>query len=133
MSPEETSNQIRELESLRAQLRLWRIAIPLITVTIVVTGVYSLYSSAANLVSEGPQRDQFIAAFTDGLKKEVQPTVEKVAQQTFTQTKRAVEKEIDRLNSQTPEMAAALKKEVETLMNKEQPVPRSPQILQNLE
>ena len=117
MSPEETSNQIRELESLRAQLRLWRIAIPLITVTIVVTGVYSLYSSAANLVSEGPQRDQFIAAFTDGLKKEVQPTVEKVAQQTFTQTKRAVEKEIDRLNSQTPEMAAALKKEIETLRN----------------
>ena len=117
MSPEETSNQIRELETLRAQLRLWRIAVPLVTVAIVVTGVYSLYSSAVNLVSEGPTRDQFMAAFTDGLKKDVQPTVEKVAQQTFAETRRSVEKEITRLNDQTPEMAVALKKEVEKLVN----------------
>ncbi len=121
MSPEEVSNQVRELESLRAQLRLWRMAIPLITVGVVTFGVFSLYRSAESLVSEGPPREEFIAAFTDGLKREVQPTVEKVAQQTFSETKRAVEKEMLRLNERTPEMAGALKKEIETLI---QNVPR---------
>ncbi len=121
MSPEEVSNQVRELESLRARLRLWRTAVPLIAVGVISYGVFTLYRSAENLVSEGPPREEFIAAFTDGLKREVQPTVEKVAQQTFSETKRAVEKEMVRLNERTPEMAGALKKEVETLI---QNVPR---------
>lgn len=121
MSPEEVSTQIRELESLRAQLRLWRTAVPLVTVGVVVFGVFTLYRSAEQLVSEGPPREEFVAAFTDGLKREVQPTVEKVAQQTFSETKRAVEKEMVRLNERTPEMAGALKKEIETLI---QNVPR---------
>lgn len=121
MSPEEVSAQLRELKSLRAQLRLWRTVVPLISVGVVTLGVFSLYRSAESLVSEGPPREEFIAAFTDGLKREVQPTVEKVAQQTFSETKRAVEKEMVRLNERTPEMAGALKKEVEALI---QNVPR---------
>lgn len=117
MTPEEVANQIKELESLRSQLRLWRTVIPLATVAIVSYGVFALYRSAENLVVEGPPREEFIAAFTDGLKREVQPTVERVAQQTFSETKRAVEKELARLNDRTPEMAGALKKEVETLIH----------------
>lgn len=121
MTPQEASEQIRELESLRSQLKLWRVVIPLITVSVVVYGVFSLYQSAASLVVEGPPRDEFVAAFTDGLKREVVPTVEKIAQQTFTETKRSVDKELARLNERTPEMAGALKKEVEILI---QNVPR---------
>lgn len=116
MTPEEVSAQIRELESVRGQLRLWRTTIPLIAVGVIAYGVYSIYRSAAELVAEGPPREEFVAAFTDGLNKEVRPTVEKIAQQTYSETREAVNKELARLNDRTPEMAAALKKEVETLI-----------------
>jgi hypothetical protein len=116
MTPEEVSAQIKELESLRAQLRLWRTIIPLATIAIVCFGVFSIYRAAGDLVADGPPREEFVAAFTDGLKREVQPTVEKVAQQTFSETKRAVEQELARLNDRTPELAGALKKEIETLI-----------------
>ncbi len=117
MNPAEVSAQVQELESLRSQLRLWRTAIPLVTVSVVAYGVFTIYDSAASLVVEGPPREEFVAAFTDGLNKEVRPIVEKVAQQTFTQTRDAVNKELARLNDRTPEMAGALKKEVELLVN----------------
>lgn len=117
MTPEEVSNQIIELESLRAKLRLWRIVIPLATVAIVCYGVFSIYRAGEDLVADGPPREEFVANFTDGLKREVQPAVERIAQQTFSQTKRSVERELARLNDRTPEMAGALKKEVETLIH----------------
>lgn len=117
MTPEEVSAQIKELESLRAQLRLWRTVIPLATVAIVCFGVFSIYRAGEDLVADGPPREEFVAAFTDGFKRDVQPTVERIAQQTFSETKRAVEKELARLNDRTPEMAGALKKEVETLIH----------------
>ena len=101
MTPEEVSNQVRELESLRAQLRLWRTLVPLITVSIIALGVYTIYRAGDNLVADGPPREEFVAAFTDGLNREVRPTVEKVAQQIgegeksqielLTQLKQAVE------------------------------------------
>ena len=117
MTPEEVSNQIIELESLRAKLRLWRIAIPLATVAIVCYGVFSIYRAGEDLVADGPPREEFVASLTDGLKREVQPAVERIAQQTFSETKRSVEKELARLEDRTPEMAGALKKEVETLIH----------------
>ncbi|MSU27502.1 MAG: hypothetical protein EXS27_06255 [Pedosphaera sp.] len=117
MNPAEVSAQVQELESLRSRLRLWRTAIPLVTVSVVAFGVFTIYDAARDLVVEGPPREEFVAAFTDGFKREVQPTVEKVAQQTFTETKRAVERELARLNDRTPEMVGALKKEVELLVN----------------
>lgn len=117
MTPEEVSTQIRELEALRSQLRLWRTAIPLITIGVVTYGVFTIYHSAASLVTEGPPREEFVAAFTDGLNTEVRPTIEKVAQQTFSETREAVNKELARLNDRTPEMAGALKKEVESLLH----------------
>lgn len=117
MTPEEVSNQIRELESVRSQLRLWRTAIPLVAVSVISYGVFTIYDSAASLVTEGPPREEFVAALTDGLNKEVRPVVEKIAQQTFSETRDAVNKELARLNDRTPEMAGALKKEVETLMH----------------
>lgn len=117
MPPEEVAHQIRELEALRSQLRLWRIVVPLVTVGVIAYGVFTIYRSAASLVAEGPPREEFVAAFTDGLNKDVRPVVEKVAQQTFTETREAVNKELARLNDRTPEMAAALKKEVESLIH----------------
>ncbi|MEN9572407.1 MAG: hypothetical protein RL514_262 [Verrucomicrobiota bacterium] len=117
MNPEEVTTQVRELESLRAQLRLWRTVIPLVTVGVICYGVFTIYSSAANLLVEGPPREEFVAAFTDGLNKEIRPVVEKVAQQTFTETREAVNQELARLNDRTPEMAGALKREIETLVS----------------
>ncbi|MFM8469445.1 MAG: hypothetical protein ACKODH_05665 [Limisphaerales bacterium] len=117
MTPEEVSAQIKELESLRTQLRLWRTVVPLATIAIVCSGVFAIYRAAENLVADGPPREEFVAAFTDGLKRDVQPTVEKVAQQTFSETRRAVEQELARLNDRTPELAGALKKEIEVLIN----------------
>lgn len=117
MSPEEVANQVRELESARAQLRLWRTVIPLVVVSVIAYGVYTIYSSAADLVVEGPPREEFVAALTDGMNKEVRPVVEKVAQQTFSDTREAVNKELARLNDRTPELAGALKKEIESLMH----------------
>lgn len=117
MTPEEVSTQVRELEALRAQLRLWRTAIPLIAVGVIAYGVFTIYRSAESLVAEGPPREEFVAAFTDGLNTEVRPTVEKIAQQTFSETREAVNKELARLNDRTPEMAGALKKEVESLIH----------------
>lgn len=117
MTPEEVSTQVRELAALRSQLRLWRTAIPLVTVGVITYGVFTIYHSAASLVVEGPPREAFVAAFTDGLNTEVRPTVEKIAQQTFSETREAVNKELARLNDRTPELAGALKKEVETLIH----------------
>lgn len=117
MTPEEVSTQVRELEALRAQLRLWRTAIPLIAVGVIAYGVFTIYRAAESLVAEGPPREEFVAAFTDGLNTEVRPTVEKIAQQTFSETREAVNKELARLNDRTPEMAGALKKEVESLIH----------------
>ncbi len=117
MTSEEVAGQIKELESLRSQLRLWRTVIPLATIAIVSYGVFALYRSVESLVVEGPPREAFVAAFTDGLNHDVRPMVEREAQRTFSETKRAVEKEMARLNDRTPEMAGALKKEVETLIH----------------
>ncbi len=117
MTPEEVSNQVRELESARSQLRLWRTVIPLVVVSVITYGVYTIYDSAASLVTEGPPREEFVAAFTAGMNEEVRPVVEKIAQQTFSETRDAVNKELARLNDRTPEMADVLKKEVETLMH----------------
>ncbi len=117
MTPEEVSAQVRELESLRSQLRLWRTAIPLITIAIVTHGVVTIYRAAVDLVADGPPREEFVSAYTDGLNREVRPTVEKIAQQTFSLTRDAVRKELTRLNDRTPEMAAALKKEIEALIH----------------
>lgn len=117
MPPEEVSAQVRELEALRSQLRLWRVAVPLITIGVVLHGVFTLYRAAAGLVVEGPPREEFVASLTDELNKEVRPVVERVAQQTFTETREAVNKELVRLNDRTPEMAAALKKEIESLIH----------------
>ncbi len=117
MTPEEVATQVRELESARSQLRLWRTAIPLVAAGVISYGVFTIYDSAASLVTEGPPREEFVAAFTDGLNQEVRPVVERIAQQTFSETREAVNKELARLNDRTPEMAGALKKEVETLMH----------------
>lgn len=117
MTPEEVSNQVRELEAARSQLRLWRRAIPLVVVSVISYGVFTIYRSAECLIGEGPKREEFVAAFTGGLNTEVRPVVEKVVQQTFSETRDAVTKEIDRLNDRMPEMSGAVKKEVEALMN----------------
>ena len=117
MTQDAVSDQIKELEALRSQLRLWRMVIPLATVAIVTYGVFSIYQAAADLVVDGPPREEFVSAYTSGLNREVRPMVEKIAQQTFSATQKAVQKEIVRLNERTPEMAGALKKEVETLVH----------------
>jgi hypothetical protein len=117
MTLEEVSSQVRELELLRSQLRLWRTAIPLITVGVIAYGVFTIYRSAESLVVEGPPREEFVEAFIDELNTEVRPTVEKIAQQTFSETREAVNKELARLNDRTPELAGALKKEVESLIH----------------
>lgn len=117
MTPEEVANQIKELETLRGQLRRWRLVVPLATIAIVCHGIFTIYRAGEDLFADGPPREEFVAAFADGLKREVQPSVERIAQQTYSETKRAVEKELARLNDRTPEMAGALKKEVELLIS----------------
>ena len=116
MSSEETSRQIAELLSLRAQLRRWRLGITLAVTVIVVGGIWSIYDAGNSLAREGPEQEELVAEFTKGLNSEVVPLVEKVALQTFHATRIGVEKELAKLDQRTPELALALRKEIEALV-----------------
>lgn len=115
MHPDDVKRQIEELESLRSQTRRWRLGSVLAIITIVVVCVWKIVGGVADLVREGPGQQEFMADLQKGLKTEVVPAVEKIVAQTVNEIKPAIDLELKRLNDRVPDIAAALKKEVEAL------------------
>jgi hypothetical protein len=116
MTPEVTSNKIAELKVLRSQLNRWRTGIPVVVLVIMFTSMFKIYSVGRNLSVPGPGRDEFVASVQQGLKQDVQPIVELIAKQTYLETKNAVQVELKKINTRTPEFAAALKTQIEELV-----------------
>lgn len=115
MSSDEVKKQIAELEALRTQVQRWRMFTVGGVLLVLTVGVVGIISSAVSLTKEGPEQQQFVDEFTGGLKKEVVPTVERIAKQTMVQMKPRVEAELKKLNARAPELGTAFKKEVDKL------------------
>jgi hypothetical protein len=115
MNAEEVQKQVQELESLRSQTRKWRTGSVLAIIAIVGFCVWRMIDGVAGLAQAGPRQDAFLGDVTSSLKKDVLPSVQKTATQAFYDIKPAVEREIQKLNDRAPDIAAALKKEVEIL------------------
>lgn len=99
------SQQIQELEALRAQKRYWSIGITAVLLLIVVGCLFRLRSAVTGLTNEGPIRAQFASDFSNRLQQDVLPNVEQMA----TQAVREVDygAEVQKLNQRTPELTQA--------------------------
>jgi len=115
MSPETTSKKIAELQSLRSQVTRWRVGIPIAVIAIITGNILMVYS-AADRLARGPEREVFVKGVTGGMNDDVMPLVKHIAYQTFHDTKKSVQSELEAISSRTPEFAEALRGEVEALV-----------------
>jgi len=115
MNADEVQKQVQELESLRSQTRVWRTGSVLAIILIVVICVWRLIDGVTGLASPGPRQEAFLGDVTSSLKTNVVPGIQKIATQAIYDIKPLVEREIQKLNDRAPDIAAALKKEIELL------------------
>jgi len=111
MNSDEIKKQVEELTALRAQTRYWRLGVTLGILTLVLGGVALIINACYGLAKEGPKQKEFIGELTAGLKRDVAPSVERIAKQTVNELKPAIEKELKKLNDRTPELMDRFNKE----------------------
>lgn len=117
MNPDETRQQIETLAALRAQTKYWRLGVTLGILILVLGGVAIIINACYGLAKEGPKQEQFIGELTTGLKRDVAPSVERIAKQTVNELKPAIEKELQKLNDRSPELVEKFNKEALLLQN----------------
>lgn len=117
MNSEEIQKQIAELAALRSQAKYWRLGVTLGILTLVLGGVAAIVNACYSLAKEGPKQELFISELTTGLKRDVVPSVERIAKQTVNELKPAIEKELKKLNDRTPELMEKFNKEAMLLQN----------------
>ncbi len=115
MNSDEVKRQTEELESLRSQTNRWRIGTALAIIIIAVVAVGTIIRGVFGLVQEGPNQKIFMGEVQDHLKKEVIPSLEVIAGQTVKEIKPRIEAEIKKLNDRSPELAEALRKQLDAL------------------
>ncbi len=115
MASVDTQQQIRELESLRRQRRIWQTAISLLLLLFVVSSILTLRNAAMALANEGATRDAFVKDLSTSLQTKTLPAIEQMGTQALHEIN--WQAEVQKLNKRTPELAQASLKEIKTLGN----------------
>ena len=115
MNSDEVRRQTEELEALRSQTNRWRLGTALTIIIIAFVAVGSIIKGIMGLVQEGPNQKIFMDEVQTHLKKEVLPSLEVIAGQTVKEIKPRIESELKKMNERSPELAEALRKQLEML------------------
>ena len=84
MEPSTTEARIRELESIRKQINLWRGGSALVIVATLAICLGLLYSDAKALATQGPKQQEFVDKLQAGMNETVVPRLKETASRTLT-------------------------------------------------
>lgn len=115
MTSDEVKEKIREHESLQKQIKWWRWGTSGAVVLITVLCVGSLANEVHNLFQPGPAQQQFASTLSDGLKRDVLPSVTDMAKQALTESKPEVQAAFTKLNTRVPELTSMSLKQFDIL------------------
>lgn len=104
MEPSTTEGKIRELESVRKQINLWRGGTAGVILLTLVVCLWTLYADAKALAQQGPAQQAFVENLQAGLNQEVVPRLKDVASRQLTEMQPVVQKEFLALNTRVPEI-----------------------------
>ncbi|HOF87978.1 MAG TPA: hypothetical protein PLZ36_07730 [Armatimonadota bacterium] len=105
--------QINEISSIRGQISVWRSALVLIMVLVLVICVGQMWGAVTRLTQAGPTQQQFVDKLTLSTQQDILPQIQDVG----TQAWKSIDfnTQVDKLNARAPEVAAAALKEAQTL------------------
>lgn len=115
MDPSTTEAHIRELESVRKQINLWRSGAVAIIFVATLVSVGVLYSDVKTLAQNGPGQERFIKEFQAGLNERVVPSLREEASRTITEMQPVVQSEFMKLNTRVPDITTASLKQLDLL------------------
>jgi hypothetical protein len=101
---------IRELEALRGQTRLWRWGITLALLATTIICLVTLRNAATSLTSDGATKDAFVHDLSDRMQKNALPSIEQMGTDALHEVN--FNAEVQKLNKRTPELAKASMDEV---------------------
>lgn len=113
--PDEIQQHIDELTRLRSQARNWRLATVLGILVIVIGCVTLILSSMYSLAKPGPKQDELKKELEARFNQDIKPELERIAKDTLNDVKRDVEKELQKVNSRSPELIEAFNNQLVTL------------------
>ena len=96
---------IRELEALRGQTRLWRWGITLALLATTIICLVTLRNAATSLTSDGATKAAFVQDLSDRMQKDALPTIEQMGTQALHEVN--FNAEVQKLNKRTPELTQA--------------------------
>ncbi len=115
MTAEEITEKIRAHESIQKQIKFWRWGASGAIVLITVLCVASLIGQVHALFQPGPVQQEFASTLTDGLKRDVLPSVTDMAKQALTDSKPQVQAAFTKLNDRVPELTSTSLKQFDIL------------------
>ena len=115
MEPSTTEAQIRELESVRKQINLWRGGSAAVIVLTMVVCLGMLYSDAKALATQGPTQTVFVDSLKAGLDENIVPRLKETASRTMTEMQPVIQKEFTDLGKRVPEITQRSLDEVNKL------------------
>jgi hypothetical protein len=110
---------IRELEALQMQTRLWRWGISLTLLITVVICLITLRSAVMGLTNDGETKQAFVRDLSDRMQKSAVPAIEQMGTEAFHEIN--FQAEVQKLNKRTPELTQASMQQVK-LFEQELPV-----------
>jgi hypothetical protein len=110
-----TQEQIRELETIRSQKRLWQLCLTLGLAVLLVVCLLKIRSAAYGLVNDGPTKTAFVNDLSTRLQQDVVPTVQQMSVQALHEINFG--EEVKKLNRRTPELAHASMQQMKLLGN----------------
>jgi hypothetical protein len=105
MAAADVETEIRQIQALRAQTRIWRWGVSLALLVIVVVCLTTLRNAVTNLTNDGAVKDAFVKDLGARLQQNALPAVEQMGMDALHQINYAAE--VKKLNQRTPELAQA--------------------------
>ena len=102
-----TEAHIRELESVRKQINLWRTGSALVIVVTLAVCLGLLYSDAKALAQPGPTQETFVTTLRDNLNEGVVPRLQETASRTVSEMQPIIQREFVDLNKRVPDVTKA--------------------------
>lgn len=111
--PNEESAEIKELESLRKEIRVWRGSLTAIFGLVTVISLLVLWSALNGLAKSGDDQQRFIDAASANIQRDIVPDVEQLGVTTIHEIDFAGE--FKKLNDRAPELANASAEQLQLL------------------
>jgi len=110
-----TQEQIRELESLRSQKRVWQVCITLALVVTLAICLARLKNAIYGIAYDGPTKAEFANDLSARLQQSVVPNIQQMGLEAIHEIN--FQQEAQKLNRRTPELAQASLQQVKLLGN----------------